>query len=426
MQLEGDVARQDLRIASQRCIQNRHANFQRLEKTFFLGLQHSRDALLIGLQPGIGRAHQRAQVCHQLVEKRRFLAQLVAVADGAADDASLYIPTAFVGRVDAVADEKCGGADVVGDDKQRFVAQVFLAGFARGGLDQRVKNVNFVVAVHMLQDGGQALQAHAGVHAGRGQVAQRAVGLHVELHEHVVPDLDVAVAILLGRAGRAAGNVRAVVVEDFAAGAAGAGVGHHPEVVAGIFGALVVADAHHAFGRQADLLRPDVISLVIVDVDRGPELVGRQLVDLGQQLPGPLERLAFEVVTKAPVAEHLEEGVVACGVADVFQVVVLAAGAQAGLHRCRAHVRALVGAEEHILELHHARVGEHQGRVVARHERARRHHGVPLRREEVQEALADVGNSDGGAGSGCAHVLVLVWRGTAQGMRCLVCLSLRL
>ena len=40
---------------------------------------------------------------------------------------------------------------------------------ATGGLDQRVKNVDLVVAVHMLQDGGQPLQAHAGVHAGRGQ-----------------------------------------------------------------------------------------------------------------------------------------------------------------------------------------------------------------------------------------------------------------
>jgi hypothetical protein len=40
---------------------------------------------------------------------------------------------------------------------------------AAGGGDQRLEDVDLVVAVHVLQDGGQALQAHAGVHAGRGQ-----------------------------------------------------------------------------------------------------------------------------------------------------------------------------------------------------------------------------------------------------------------
>jgi hypothetical protein len=58
-----------------------------------------------------------------------------------------------------------------------------------------------------LQDRGQALQAHAGVDAGRGQLLHAAVGLHVELHEHVVPDLDEAVAVFVGLPGRAAGDV---------------------------------------------------------------------------------------------------------------------------------------------------------------------------------------------------------------------------
>ena len=40
---------------------------------------------------------------------------------------------------------------------------------------------------------------------------------------------------------------------------------------------------------------------------------------------------ALEVVAKAEVAEHLKEGVVAAGEADIFKVVVLAAGADAFL-----------------------------------------------------------------------------------------------
>jgi hypothetical protein len=53
--------------------------------------------------------------------------------------------------------------------RRRRVRQVRRLRLARGGLDQRLEDVDLVVAVHVLQDRGQALQAHAGVHAGRGQ-----------------------------------------------------------------------------------------------------------------------------------------------------------------------------------------------------------------------------------------------------------------
>ena len=165
------------------------------------------------------------------MEKRRFFAQQVAVANRAADDAALHVAAAFVGRHHAVAHQKSRGADVIGDHAQALVVQVFFAGLARGSLDQRVKDVDLVIAVHMLQDGSQALQAHAGVHAGGGQFDQAAVGLHVELHEHVVPDLNEAVAVFVRTAGWAARDVRAMVVKNFGARAAGACVSHHPEVV---------------------------------------------------------------------------------------------------------------------------------------------------------------------------------------------------
>ncbi len=166
----------------------------------------------------------------------------------------------------------------------------------------------------------------------------------VELHEHVVPDLDVAVAVFVGRSRRAAGDLRAVVVEDLGARAARAGVAHHPEVVGRVARALVVADADDALGRHADFLVPDVVGLVVLGVDGDPELVGRQLVDLGQQLPGVVDRVALEVVAEREVAQHLEERVVARGVADVLEVVVLAAGAHAALRGGGARVRARLSA----------------------------------------------------------------------------------
>jgi hypothetical protein len=157
VQFERHLAGQLFGAAGQRGVQNFHAVGQRFKKALFLGLQNLGDALALRLQAGISIAHEQHQVGHQLVEKGLFLAQLVAVADGAAHDAALHIAPALIAGQHAVADQKRGGANVVGNHAQALVAEVFLAGLAGGGLDQRVKDVDLVVAVHMLQDGGQAL-----------------------------------------------------------------------------------------------------------------------------------------------------------------------------------------------------------------------------------------------------------------------------
>ncbi|MNS87818.1 hypothetical protein D3C72_1217730 [compost metagenome] len=324
------------------------------------------------------------------MEERGLLAQLVAVADGAAHDAAQHVAAAFVAGDHAVDDQERARADMVGDDLQRVLVQVVDMGLARGRLDQCLEQVDLIVAVHVLQHRGDALQAHAGVHARLGQRRHVALLVAVELHEHEVPDLDVAVAVFLGRSRGAAPDVRAVVVEDFRARAARAGVGHLPEVVRGVARALVVADAHDALGRHAHFLGPDVVGLVVFRVDRHPQLLGRQLVGLGQQFPRVQDGIALEVVAKREVAQHLEERMVAGGVAHVLQVVVLAAGAHRALRRGRAGVRALVGAQEHVLELHHAGVGEQQRRVVRRHQAGRADHGMALRFEELQELAANV------------------------------------
>ena len=84
----------------------------------------------------------------------------------------------------------------------------------------------------------------------------------------------------------------------------------------------------------------------------------------GDELPGERDRVALEVVAEGEVAQHLEEGVVPLGVAHLLEIVVLAAGADALLAGRGAGVVALLLAEEGALELHHAGVGEQQGRIV--------------------------------------------------------------
>ena len=69
---------------------------------------------------------------------------------------------------------------------------------------------------------------------------------------------------------------------------------------------------------------------------------------------------------------------------------VLAAGADAFLRGGGAGVRALFLAGEDVLELDHAGIGEHQGGVVARHQRAGFHDGVTVAGEIVEEGGADV------------------------------------
>ena len=111
---------------------------------------------------------------------------------------------------------------------------------------------------------------------------------------------------------------------------------------------------------------------------------------LGEQLPGEQDRALLEIIAEGEIAEHLEEGVVARGVAHIVEVVVLAAGAHAFLRRRRAQEGGLLGAGEHVLERHHAGIGEHQRRIVARHQRARGHHLVIVLGKEVEESRTDI------------------------------------
>ena len=118
------------------------------------------------------------------------------------------------------------------------------------------------------------------------------------------------------------------------------------------------------------------------------------------EFPAPVDGLFFEVVAEGPVAEHLEKRVMVSVEADVIEVVVLAAGADALLRIGGAGVAAgdcarpfadigAALAEEDGDELVHARVGEEEVRRI-RHERAARHDGVLLLTEEIEEALADL------------------------------------
>src|SRR5262245_38877203 len=174
-----------------------------------------------------------------------------------------------------------------------------------------------------------------------------------------------------------------MIVEDLGARATRACVAHLPEV------RLRTEPDDLVVAQTRDLL-PKPVRFVIVLVDGDRELLAWDSEILGQRAPGELDRALLEIVAEREVAEHLEKREVTRGEADVVEVVMLAAGAHALLRGGGADIVALLDAGEDVLELHHAGVGEHQRRIVARHQRARRHDGVIVPFEERKEARPDI------------------------------------
>ena len=344
-------------------------------------------------------------------EARPRRAKLVALADGATDDATQYVAAALVRGQHAIGDEEAAGADVVRDDAQAG------AGGVRGARDtlcrgeQRLEEVDVVVAVDALHHGADALEAHAGVDGRLRQRGERAVRRTLELHEHEVPDLDEAVAIFVGGARRPAENVFAVVPEDLGAGTAGTGIAHRPEI-------RLCAHARDAGRVDANLVGPEIEGLVIRLEDRHPQPRLRQAERARQEVPGEADSIALEVVAEAEIAQHLEERVVSGGVADVFEVVVLAARANAALAGGSADVIALFLAEEKVLELDHAGIGEQEGGVVARHQRTGSDDRMTPLTEELQEPGAHFGATHEGNRRGRTvggHVSNLLLRDRGRG-----------
>ena len=121
---------------------------------------------------------------------------------------------------------------------------------------------------------------------------------------------------------------------------------------------------------------------------RRVQQAGIDFIDFRQELPGPVDGLVLEVVAETPVAQHLEHRVVVGVVSHLFEVVVLAAHSQTLLRIGRTRIRRRGIAQEDVLELVHAGVGEHQRRVILDHHRGRRHDGVSLGCEEIEKFLS--------------------------------------
>ena len=356
------------------------------------------DVVAVAAQLRIGVSHLRYDDVYKRVQERLGHPQLLAVTHRAPHDLAQHVAAPFVRRDHAVGDQERHRAQVIGDDAHGDVGRIVER---RGvpaprpranGVEDRGEQIGVVVRELALDYRGDPLKSHAGVDRRRRQRVELAVPLAIELHEHVVPDFDVAVAAALeADAGAAprfdlAGHLVAAEVVDLGAAAAGAGLAHLPEV-------LGEPELGDAVGRYERL--PDRVGLLVARdagvplEDRREQPFRRQVPHRRQQLPRKRDCVLLEVVAEGEVAEHLEERVMTQRGTDVVEVVVLAADTHARLRGRRPPVGALLLAEEHVLELVHARVGEQQRRIVGGHQRRAGDDGVAVRLEVLQEAAAN-------------------------------------
>ena len=103
---------------------------------------------------------------------------------------------------------------------------------------------------------------------------------------------------------------------------------------------------------------------------------------------GPGDGFLFEIITEAPVAEHLKHGVVVRVAAHLLQVVVFARHAQAFLRVALAAALGFGIAQDDVLKLVHTGIGKHQGGVVLDDHRSRGYYQVALLLEKSLERFA--------------------------------------
>ena len=402
---------------------------QRAVESFLFALEDLFDVGLLRAQLGKDIAHGLRKNAGKFVEKRLMESERATVAHGAAQDAAQDVIAVAVARRDAVGHGKAQGSRMVGNDAESDVDFLLLAVSGRSGLgerrpvflaaqlfnlgEERTENVGLVVGdagvgklgetFCPLHHGTDTFEAHAGVDVTGGQRRERAVRIGVELDKYEIPDLDALSRAFVDQCSLCVA-LRGQVDMQFRARTARTRVAHHPEVI------LLVAghDVHLRIESGSPKMHRPVIPRLLIKLARitrsrringGIETRSGKFPPINEQLPSPVDGFFFEVIAEAPIPEHLEERVVVGIEPDIFEVVVLSSGTDAFLRIGRARVRSRDGArkardiglriaEKNRDELVHPRVGEEQVRRVG-HQARRRHDGVLLPAEKIEEALTD-------------------------------------
>ena len=258
-----------------------------------------------------------------------------AIADRATHDPSQHVGAAVSVGEHPVGDEKRGGSGVICDDLEGRLTVSLGAGDASqrlGEVHEGAEQLRLVVGLHAGDRGGETLEPSPRVDAGLGQRDELSVRHLLVLHEHEVPELKIPI-VLEGRALAGLPRVRRRVTidadVDLTTGPTRTGVAHLPEV-------LLRVEGEDAIRRNE--LAPELVRLLIERgafsrpvEDRYAQTARRDAEHLRQKVPAEADGVLLEVVPEGEIYEHLKQRVVTRGEADVVEVVMLTAGAEAPL-----------------------------------------------------------------------------------------------
>ena len=128
---------------------------------------------------------------------------------------------------------------------------------------------------------------------------------------------------------------------------------------------VFLAETDHMIFRDSNLFGPDIICLIVIQINRNIQLIGGNFQFFGQKFPRPGNNLLLEIVLKAEIAQHFKEGTMTGCNANALNV----RCADAFLAGCHSMARRLLLTEEPLFHRRHAAVDQEQAGVILRYQR---------------------------------------------------------
>ena len=154
----------------------------------------------------------------------------------------------------------------------------------------------------------------------------------------------------------------AMIIKYFRTWPTRTGGPHRPEIIIG-------SDANNPVVRQARMFFPNIHRFFVSMIDCDQKLVRIDAKLFGNQIPSKGNCIFLEVVPKAEIPKHFEKSMVTRSIANIVQIVMLAARANAFLAADRTAIIALLKAGKDVFELNHPGGGKHQSWIIAGHQR---------------------------------------------------------
>ena len=251
---------------------------------------------------------------------------------------------------------------MVGDNSQRnvrlFVLFILYSRNLAYLLHDILNGVNLKKIVHALHNDSKSFKSHAGVYVRMLQTVVISVFVLIELCEHQIPHFHESVAVAAEFAVRFSAAVfRSAVYVNFGAGSART-CSMLPKVI-------FLTHLDNALGGNAYFVYPDILCLVILLVDSYPQILNREVHNLGEELPRPCDCFVLEIISEREVSEHFKISTVARRLADSFYV----GRSYALLAGCDALSGWSSRSGEPFFHRRHSRIYQKQAVIVVRYKR---------------------------------------------------------